>query len=138
MATKGTPNEGFDNVIAARIYTPNTLELRCYVNTPDSLGQTSVFADLTEPTGTGYGPILLNGVYTSTNGVILYDHGTPDDPYFENTEPGGGSNWSQAVTGVVMCTAGGGTILHFNDYVSPVTMTPGKKLSIDISSLVAP
>ena len=136
MATKGTTDEGQDNVIGARVYTTGSLQLRCYTNTPDSLGETSVFADFTEPTGTGYAPITLNGVWSFNNGVCTYDHGTPDDPAFENTESEGGSNWSTDVTGVWMTD--GIYCLHFSDLVSPVTMTPGYRLSVDLSSLVAP
>ena len=137
MATKGTPNEGRDFIISDRVYTTGTLDLRLYVNTADSLDANTVFADLTEPTGTGYAPITLNGVFSETNGVVTYDHGTPDDPIFENTEGGGGSNWSQPITGVVMTD--GTYILHFSDLVGgSVTMTPGYKLRVDVSSLIAP
>lgn len=135
MASSGTPNEGRDNVIAARVYvTP--LDLRLYTNLADSLDASSVFADLVEPTGTGYAAESLTGVFSSTNGVVTYDDGTPDDVIFENTEAEGGSNWSLAVTGVAMTT--GTHILHFQDFSTSVTMTPGKKLRIDVSSLVAP
>ncbi len=136
MATKGTPDEGQDNVIGARVYTTGTLQLRCYINTADSLSESTVFADMTEPTGTGYGFILLNGVYSFNNGVITYDHGTPDDPIFENTESEGGSNWSNPITGVWMTD--GTYVLHFQDLVTSVTMTPGKKLQVDLSTLIAP
>lgn len=136
MATSGTPNEGRDNIISERVYTSSTLELRLYVNLADSLSDTTVFADMTEPTGTGYVPISLVGVFSESNGVVTYDHGTPDNPQFENTEAGGGSNWSNPITGVFMTD--GTYVLHFQDLTSSVTMTPGKKLEVDISSLIAP
>lgn len=136
MATKGTPDEGQDNVLGARIYTTGTLQFRLYTNLADSLDESTVFADLTEPTGTGYGPIVLSGVYSFNNGVVTYDHGTPDDPVFENTESEGGSNWSNPITGVFMTD--GTYVLHFQDLVTSVTMTPGKKLQVDLSSLIAP
>lgn len=136
MATSGTPNEGRDGIISDRVYTTNTLDLRLYVNLADSLDATSVFADLTAPTGTGYAVISLNGVFSESNGVVTYDHGTPDDPEFENTEPVGGSNWSNPITGVAMTD--GVRILHFQDLLAPVTMTPGKKLRVDLSTLIAP
>lgn len=135
MATKGSPLEGFDNIVGPRVYTP-TLTLRCYVNTLDSLSDATVFADIVEPTGGGYAPITLNGTWTWTDGVGLYDHGTPDDPQFENTNAEGGANWSQAVTGIWMTD--GTSVLHFMDLSDgAVTMTPGKKLRADISNLVA-
>lgn len=135
MASSGTPDEGQDNIIAARVYTSSTLELRLYVNNQDSLGESTVFADMVEPTGTGYAPITLAGTYSATDGVVTYDHGTPDDPVFQNTESEGGSNWSQAVKGAWITD--GTYVLHFQDFADPsVTMTPGKKLKIDISSLV--
>lgn len=135
MATSGTPNEGRDSIISDQVYTA-ALDIRLYVNTADSLDATTVFGDLTEPTGTGYLPIPLTGVFSETDGVVSYDHGTPDDPIFENTEPGGGSNWSQAIIGVAMTN--GVYVLHFQDLVTPVTMTPGKKLKVDLSTLIAP
>lgn len=134
MATSGTPDEGQD-LIAARVY-DGTLEFRLYANTADSLDETTVFADIVEPTGTGYAPIPLAGVYTSTDGVVTYDHGTPDDPVFENLNAGGGSNWSNPITGAFMTD--GVVVLHFKDLSSSVTMTPGKKLKIDLSTLIAP
>lgn len=136
MADSGTPFEGRDNIIVPRVYTTGTLDLRLYVNIADSLDPSTVLGDLTEPTGTGYAPITLSGAYSVTNGVVTYDDGTPDDPEFENTESEGGSNWSQAITGVAMTD--GTYILHFQDLLSSVTMTPGKKLKVDISTLVAP
>ena len=57
-------------------------------------------------------------------------------PVFENTESEGGANWSQDITGVVMTD--GTYVLHFQDLTSSVTMSPGKKLQVDISSLIAP
>lgn len=123
-------------MIAGRVYN-NTLTLRLYVNVQDSLDATTVFADMTEPTGIGYAPITLNGVWSSSDGVITYDHGTPDDPVFENTNSEGGANWSNPITGVWMTD--GVSVLHFQDLVvSSVTMTPGYKLRVDISTLVAP
>ena len=136
MADRGTTDEGQDSIIAARVYTAGSLQLRLYINTADSLSETTVFADLNEPTGTGYAPITLSGVWTFNNGVVTYDHGTPDDPVFENTEAGGGSNWSNPVTGVFMTD--GTYVLHFQDLLTGVTMTPGKKLKVDVSTLIAP
>lgn len=136
MATSGTPNEGRDFIISDRVYTTGTLDLRLYVNLADSLSDTTVFGDLVEPTGPGYAAYTLNGVFSEAAGVVTYDDGTPDDVVFENTEPGGGSNWSQAITGVAMTD--GARILHFQDLNTPVTMTPGKKLIIDLSTLIAP
>ncbi len=136
MASSGTPKEGRDFIISDRVYTTGTLDLRLYVNIADSLDADTVFADLTEPTGTGYAAITLNGVFSESDGVVTYDHGTPDDPVFENTESEGGANWSQDITGVVMTD--GTYVLHFQDLTSSVTMSPGKKLQVDISSLIAP
>ena len=136
MATSGTPNEGRDYIISDRVYTTSTLDLRLYVNTADSFSAATVFADLTEPTGTGYAAISLSGVFSEADGVVTYDHGTPDDPVFENTNAAGGANWSQAINGVAMTD--GTYVLHFQDLTTPVTMTPGKKLKIDVSTLVAP
>ena len=136
MATSGTPNEGRDNIISERVYTTGTLDLRLYVNTANSLDADTVFADLTEPTGTGYAPVSLTGVFSEADGVVTYDHGTPDDVVFENGNAEGGANWSQPIRGVAMTD--GTYILHFQDLTSEVNMTPGKKLTVDVSTLIAP
>ena len=138
MATSGTPNEGLD-AISNRVYTSDgTLQLRLYVNLADSLDADTVFADIVEPTGTGYAPESLTGVFSETDGIVTYDDGTPDDVIFENTESEGGSNWSQAVNGVILYDVTNNAVLHFNDLSVPITMTPGKKLKIDLSTLIAP
>lgn len=131
MATSGTPHEGKDNVVVPAVYTG--LQLVLYTNTADSLDEDTVLADLTQPTGeTGYGAITLSGVWSSTDGVVTYDHGTPDDPAFENT---GGSNWSVQPTGAAITD--GTYILHFKDFADGAqTVQPGQKVIIDLSSLV--
>jgi hypothetical protein len=131
MATRGTPNEGRD-LMAARIYVNCTMVL--YVNAADSLTESSVAADLVQPTGTGYVPISLNGVFASLNGVVQYDHGTPDEVVWQNTHAS--NNWSQDITGAAILS--GGKILHFHDAATPVTMTPGQKIAVDVQSLIAP
>lgn len=136
MASDGTPNEGRDFIISDRVYTTGTLQLRLYIDLADGFDDTTVFADFTEPTGNGYAPIALSGVFSEADGVVTYDHGTPDDPIFENTELQGGSNWSNPITGVWMTD--GTYVLHFQDTLASVTMEPGKKLRVDVSSLIAP
>lgn len=134
MATKGTPNEGRDNIIAPRVY-DGTLSLGLYTNTADSLDEDSVLADLTQPTGTGYALVPLAGVFQSADGVVTYDHGTPDDVIFENTHAT--NNWSAPVVGAFVTD--GTYLLHFQDAPeAPITMTPGKKFLVDISNLIAP
>ncbi len=132
MADKGTPNEGRD-LIAGRVYLPG-LQLRAYVNLQDSLTPVSVLADIVEPTGPGYAPITLTDTWTSVNGIVTYDG---PDPFFQNSAPFGGSNWSSNVTGVWMTD--GVRILHFSDLISAggITMTPQYKLTVDLTNLVA-
>ena len=134
MATSGTPNEGRDNIIAPRVY--SNLQLRLYTNTGDSLDEDTVLADINEPTGTGYASYTLAGTWSSTDGVVTYDDGTPDDPVFQNT---GGTNWNLPVVGAFITD--GTYVLHFRDGQAangwPVTMTPNRKIRVDLSSLVA-
>lgn len=135
MAIKGTPFQGRDNLIIPRVYTGLTLVL--YVNLPDSLGESSVAADLVQPTGAGYAPIVLNGVWSAASGVATYDHGTPDDPFWQSTEPS--ANWSQPITGAAIIAGAGPYLLHFQDNPDgQVVMTPGQKFVVDLSNLVAP
>lgn len=134
MAAKGTPYQGRDLIIAPRVYTG--LQLILYTNALDSLTDATVYANLVQPTGTGYAPIALNGVFTSTNGVILYDHGTPDDPYWQNTHAT--NSWSLPVTGVAMID-GSSHLLHFLDIpAGAITMTPLKRITVNVSTLTAP
>jgi len=130
MATAGTPYEGRDNTILDAVYTG--LDLRLYTNTADSLSATTVLANLTYPSGSGYATISLSGVWSSTNGVITYDHGTPDNPLWT-----AGDDWSPGVvTGVAITDST--YLLHFKDLtLGAVTMTTGKVLEVDISTLIA-
>jgi len=132
MATSGTPFEGRDEIIVPAVYTG--LDMRLYTNTQNSLSATTVLADLTYPSGTGYATETLSGVWGSADGVVTYDDGTPDNIIFENT---GGTDWTGGdVTGVVITD--GTYILHFKDLSGgPVTMTPGKQIEVDVSTVVA-
>lgn len=133
MASSGTPLEGRD-AIATRAYTTG-LSLVLYTNTQDSLDENTVLGDLTFPTGTGYAAKTLNGVWSPAEGVVTYDDGTPDDPEFQNTHAT--NNWSAPVTGAAIHD--GTALWHFKDFaVGPITMTPLKKIKVDLSSLVAP
>lgn len=132
MATAGTPHEGKDNIIVPVVYTG--LDLRLYTNTSNSLDASTVLADLTYPSGVGYATITLSGTWASTNGVVTYDDGTPDNPIFENTDS---IDWTGGdVTGAVITD--GTYVLHFQDLSGgPLTMTPGKQLEIDLSTFIA-
>ena len=130
MATKGTPHEGRDNIIAPRVYTG--LSLGLYTNTADSLDDDTTLADLTQPTGTGYALVSLTGSWASADGVVTYDHGTPDEVVFENTHAS--NNWSAPVVGAFITD--GTYLLHFHDAPeAPVTMTPGKKFVVDVQNI---
>jgi len=131
MATNGTPFEGRDNIIATAVYTG--LDLRLYTNTANSLTVSTILANLTFPSGTGYATFTLSGTWSSTNGVVTYDDGTPDNPEFENT---GVSNWTGDPTGAVITD--GTFILHFKDFaLGTIVMTPGKVIEVDISTLTS-
>lgn len=138
MASSGTPNEGRDR-ISDKVYDANTL-LALYTNLAGSLDENTVFADLVEPTGTGYARASMSGDWNETDGVVTYDHGTPDDVEFFNSNAIGGANWSLPVTGAALLDVRSGvtSILHFVDAPNAVTMTPQKRLRIDVSNLIAP
>ena len=130
MATSGTVFEGRDNIIVPAVYTG--LDLRLYTNTGDSLTASSTLASLTYPSGTGYATITLSGVWSSTNGVITYDHGTPDNPSWT-----AGSDWTGGdVTGAAITD--GTYLLHFKDLsLGATTMTTGTVLEVDLSTFIA-
>lgn len=131
MATRGTPNEGKDNIIVPAVYTG--LSIGLYTNAADSLGAATVLADITQPTGTGSADKTLSGAWSSTDGVVTYDDGTPDNVIFENTDV---STWGggDVVGWFIHDTT---YILHFKDLdAGPTTMTVGEEIEIDLSSLI--
>jgi hypothetical protein len=88
-------------------------------------------ADLTYPVGTGYATYTLSGSFSSTNGVVTYDDGTPDNPVFT-----AGGDWTGDVVGAAITD--GTYLLHFKDFANgPYTVTTGESIEIDISSLLS-
>lgn len=130
MATQGTPYGGL-NDIAALAYVSGALTLVAYTNTADSLGSATVAADLTQPTtANGYAPITLDGTWSTSNGVLTYVHSTPTNPTWTAT-----SSWSATVTGVAIIR--GTTVRHFKDLTSPFVAAGGRKLAVDLASVLS-
>jgi hypothetical protein len=131
MATQGTPNEGL-SYIAGKVYITGVLTLVLYTNAADSLTPSTVYADLTQPTSiNGYAPILLNGTWTISNGIVTYVHSTPTHPTWSAT-----GAWSATVRGVAIVDVSSTKILHFKDLTSAFTASLGKKLEVDLSTVV--
>lgn len=129
MATQGTPNAGLDD-IASLAYVSGALTLVAYTNPGNSLGSTTVAADLTQPTSSnGYAPITLNGTWTSVNGVLTYIHSTPTNPGWTAT-----GAWSANVSGVAIIR--GSVVRHFKDLASAFIAAAGKKLEVDLASVL--
>lgn len=133
MARSGTPKGGRDE-IAERTYVNGAdFTLVAYTNTPNSLGDDSVAADLVQPSvANGYAPITLNGVWSSVNGIVEYDHGTPDNAEWIAT-----GAWSAPVTGAAIIY--GSRIVHFRDYNDSGgswVASAGRKLQVDITNMV--
>lgn len=128
MATQGTPAAGLDD-IASLAYVSGALTLIAYTNAADSLGSSTVAADLTQPNvANGYAPITLNGTWSSSGGVLTYIHSTPTNPGWIAT-----GTWSAVVRGVAIIR--GSVCRHFKD-VSAFTAAAGKKLEVDLSSVI--
>ena len=131
MSTAGTSFEGMDFIIAPAVYVG--ISMRLYTNTGNSLTSVTTLGDLTHPAGTGYATYALSGVWSSLNGQITYDDGSPDDPEFENT---GGSDWTGGdVVGVSLDD--GTYLLHWKDLTTPVEFTPGTILQVDLSTFIS-
>ena len=130
MATVGTPNGGLD-VIGDRVYVSGAdFTLVAYQNAADSLGSSTVVADLTQPaTANGYAPILLDGTWTVSNGVLGYTHSTPTHPKWNAT-----GAWGSDVIGVAIIF--GTAVIHFKDLASPFTAAAGKTLQVDLDTVV--
>lgn len=138
MATQGTPNEGLD-LIGDRVYVSGSdLTLVAYTNTADSLGAGSVYANLTQPSvSNGYAPILLDGTWVTANGILGYTHSSTlvaANPLLTGWAATG--VWSATVIGVAILD-GTSTLLHFKDLSSSFTATDGKKLGVDLQTVVA-
>lgn len=131
MATSGTPLGGLDE-IGKRVYIDGPdLSLVAYTNTADSLTSATVAADLTQPTvANGYAPITLDGTWSRTNGVVTYVHSTPTNPTWTAS-----GTWSATVTGVAVVY--GTVVMHFKDLTSAFTAAAGKKLAVDLSTVVS-
>lgn len=131
MASSGTPKEGLD-LIGSRVYVNGSdMTLIAYTNTADSLDQDTVYADLTQPTSAnGYAPILLDGTWTTADGVVTYVHSTPTHPTWTAT-----GSWSAAVTGVAIVY--GSTIVHFKDLASTFTAANNRRLVVDLDTVLA-
>jgi len=135
MAKKGTPAGGLSE-IAKRTYIDGLdFTLVAYTNTPDSLGPSTLAADLTQPTSAnGYAPIVLNGTWSESGGVVTYDHdGSGGHPGWDAS-----GTWSAPVTGVAIVY--GTRVMHFRDY-DPVGSTTwiaaaGKKLRVSIADVL--
>ena len=127
---QGTPNGGLDE-IATRTYVNGAdLTLVCYTNTADSLDLNSTAATLTQPNETnGYAPIVLSGAWSTSNGIVTYDHGGGTNPTWSAS-----GAWSATVTGVAIIF--GGALMHFKDLSVPFVAAAGKKLAVDLATVV--
>ena len=130
MATKGTPNPGLDE-LGTRIYINGpAFTLVAYQNAADSLGASTVYADLVEPaTANGYAPILLDGTWSVTSGVMGYVHSTPPHPVWTAT-----GTWGSAVNGAAMIY--GTAVVHFMDLDSPFIASAGVPLTVDVNTVI--
>jgi hypothetical protein len=133
MATRGSPKAGRSE-IGRRVYVQGAAcALVAYTNAPNSLGDNTVSADLTQPSlANGYAPITLAqaGWTTDTNGVDTYlDPATSADPIWICQ-----ADWGVTVNGVAMVF--GATVMHFVDLAVPFVATRGKKLAITLANLL--
>ena len=130
MATEGTPLQGLDYA-AARVYGSH-LSLVCYATAANSLGSATVYANLIQPSvSNGYAPVLLDGTWTFSGGTVSYLKAAAN--------PGWNASgaWSLTVTGIAMVDVAAGRILHFRDCSTPFTATAGRRLEVDITTLVS-
>ena len=126
MATVGTPFSGLTQ-LGAWTYQTYDLTLICYINSQNSLNDNSVFGDLIQPTvANGYAPITLNHtVWVNTNGIMTY---SPNPTWSAS------GVWSATVNGYAIYYST--TLLHFKDLSVPFNAASGKKLTIDLTTVV--
>lgn len=134
MATQGTPFSGRDD-IASLAYISGQLTLVAYTNTPNSLGNSTVAADLTQPSSAnGYAPILLDGVWSSVNGVLTYVHSAGANYFSGNPGWQAIGTWSAVVNGLALIR--GSSCRHFRDLDAPFTAANLKKLVANLSEII--
>src|SRR4051812_49331422 len=116
MARQGTPNGGLDEITERAYVNGGDFTLVAYTNAQDSLGPTSMAADLVQPTqSNGYAPIVLTGTWSTSGGVLAYVHPAgPNADALGNPTWFASGAWSAPVTGVAMIF--GGRIVHFFDH----------------------
>ena len=131
MASFGTPHEGVAYLIAPQ-YSASGLKLVLYTNTGNSLDRDTVLADLTAPDNAaeGYAEIDLDQTWSVDTSEISYVHTAGTNPTFTNT--GTGASWDTCTGSAI---TDGTYILHFKDFGTPITLTVGATLAIDISSI---
>ena len=135
MARKGTPNGGLAELGERAYVNGADFTLVAYTNTPNSLGPTTVAADLVQPTeANGYAPIVLNGTWAvDATGIVTYDHGGGTNPTWTAT-----GTWSAPVTGAALLY--GSRVVHFRDFDdigSTWSAADGRKLAVAIVDLLA-
>lgn len=143
MARQGTPNGGLAEITERAYVNGSDFTLVAYTNAQDSLGPNTLAADLTQlSSSNGYAPIVLDGVWTSNNGVLTYVHplGSHADAVGNPTWFAAGS-WSAPVTGVALIF--GTRVVHFMDHrdgagvAATFIAAAGKRLTVDLSTLTA-
>jgi hypothetical protein len=143
LATEGTPNGGLDEITERAYINGADFTLVAYTNAQNSLGASTAAADLTQPTSSnGYAPIVLNGTWSSSGGVLTYTHPAgPNADALGNPGWFPSGAWSAPVTGVAMIF--GGRVIHFYDHRdgagTPMSFTAaaGKRFIVDVQSLIA-
>jgi len=144
MALKGTPFGGRSEIAKRYLIDGPDVTLILYTNTRNSLGDNTVTADLTQPNiANGYTPILLDGTWSETNGVLTYIHSAGG-----NTDPFGNpcwvptGAWSATVTGAAMVY--GTRCLHFKDatdgagLATDYVATAGLRYAVSMADLIGP
>ena len=130
MATSGTPNGGLDEIATRSHVSGADFTLVAYQNAADSLGATTVVADLVQPaSANGYAPIVLDGTWSVTNGVLGYTHSVGLHPTWNAT-----GTWGGAVNGTAVIY--NAIVIHFKDLDTPFTAAAAKSLSIDLDTVV--
>lgn len=130
MSLFGTPDEAKESVVGPAVYT-TSLYIGLYTNTGNSLTSSTVLANITEPDdaaeSTGYARQQMTGTWAFSDGVVTYS------PNIQFTNSGA-SSWTDDVTGVFVTDQT--YLIHFKDLSSATTMTAGKILEVDFSTLL--
>lgn len=145
MALRGTPFGGRSEIAKRYLIDGPNVTLVLYTNARNSLGDSTVTADLVQPSiANGYTPLVLDKAgWSEVNGVLTYLQaaGANTDPFGNPCWVPTGA-WSASVTGAALVY--GTRVLHFKDATdgagtpTDYVAATGKRYAVSLADIIGP